>query len=326
MIVTGCYTTAKYNEQTSKHQEEDTINNKDEKNVSAVDKITQRILEKTDRQDQKIAVIEFSELKGSEYAESAKGKLVSERLITNLVNSGRVTVIERSQLEKVIDELKLNLQGIIDSSSAREVGTLLGIDSLVTGTVIELAENTEINARMIDAKSGKIISAITVHDLIDLPDKIAVNKDDTLQHQLGPGKKNSRPPMNNHPPENKAGLEERYKRLFSDKKFLRLIKETKHLIEQNPDNLIARYYLGLSLVRIKRPNAYANAVEHLRFVIKNGRGHRRMRKSAAKNLVFALFKSGRKKEADLAMNRLIRHFPELRRTGGVTGILKESDI
>jgi len=326
IVVAGCHSASRHKEQTIDQPEAYTWQKKAREHGSAVDRITQRILEKIDRLDQNIAVIEFSELRANEYVQSPKGKLISERLITNLVNSGEVAVIERGQLERVLEELKLNMQGIIDSSSAKEVGKVLGIDALITGTIIELKESSEINARMIDTESGRIMAAVTVQDMTELPEEPAAVDEAAGQNVAGQKKADDVSGGRARPLQNRLELEDSFKVLFRGKKFLLLAREAKREVDKNPDDLVARFYLGMSLVRINKKMAYTNAIEPLRFVVRHGEGHPVMRKVAAKNLVYALFKSGRRKEAKEAMKKLSHHLPALRNESGLAGIIKELDM
>lgn len=92
--------------------------------------------------------------------ESKGSTIVSERLITKIVEQKKLEVIERSLLEKVFKELKLQTSGGIDEESAKQIGKVLGVEAIVSGTLIDLGEEeVEINARLIQAETGKILVA-----------------------------------------------------------------------------------------------------------------------------------------------------------------------
>ena len=65
---------------------------------------------------------------------SSGSTLVAERLTTELVQR-HVAVVERSQMEKVLREIKLEMSGAVDSVSAKKLGKLLGVDVVVTGNL-----------------------------------------------------------------------------------------------------------------------------------------------------------------------------------------------
>ena len=78
--------------------------------------VTAIVAEVTKLQRKTVAVIEFSELSGTAYVPSPKGRLLTERITTQLVSSGKVEVVERAQLDKVIGELKLGVSGMFDDA------------------------------------------------------------------------------------------------------------------------------------------------------------------------------------------------------------------
>ncbi len=82
-----------------------------------------------------------------------------DKLITGLVNSGRFKVIERAQLEKILAEQKLGLTGIIDASTAAEIGKGIGVDAVVLGSVTRANNAVSVDARIIDTETAAIIAA-----------------------------------------------------------------------------------------------------------------------------------------------------------------------
>ncbi len=82
-----------------------------------------------------------------------------DKLITGFVNSKRFKVIERAQLEKILNEQKLGLSGIVDPSTAAEIGKGIGVDAVVLGSVTRAGNSLSIDARLIDTESAAIISA-----------------------------------------------------------------------------------------------------------------------------------------------------------------------
>lgn len=117
-------------------------------------KIEKRLLEGESR---KVAVLSFPYHDGKV---SSGSSLVQERLTTYLGGSRRVQVIERKLLEKVLSELKLGATGLLDDKTTAEVGRVLGVGAVVTGTLHDLKDGrTEVNARLIETESGRILTA-----------------------------------------------------------------------------------------------------------------------------------------------------------------------
>jgi len=109
----------------------------------------------------KIAVLDF-QMQGEKTEAKDMGKIVAEWLITGLVETGRFDVIERRLLEKLLEEQKLGVTGAIDPNSAAQLGKILGVKTIVSGTVTSLEGYTEINARLINVDTASIMAAVKV--------------------------------------------------------------------------------------------------------------------------------------------------------------------
>ncbi len=112
-------------------------------------------------ENKKIAIIPFAHADGR--AVSKDGSVVSERLTIKMINTRKFEIIERSVLDKVMDELKLQSTGAIDATSAKELGKVLGVEAIITGTLVETATGKiEVNARLIKTETAQAIGASQV--------------------------------------------------------------------------------------------------------------------------------------------------------------------
>lgn len=119
-----------------------------------------------DFQKTKIAVLDF-ELIGEKLETAGMGAILSEWFITSIVKSGRFDVVERAMLQKIISEQKLSSTGFIDESSATELGKILGVKVIISGSVLNLRGSVEINSRVISVESGSIIAAENIRSSAD---------------------------------------------------------------------------------------------------------------------------------------------------------------
>ncbi|MCB0689375.1 MAG: hypothetical protein KDC53_22710 [Saprospiraceae bacterium] len=69
------------------------------------------------------------------------GSGLTDMLSNALVECGCFSVVERSRMDDLMDELSLGMDGTVSSKSAAQVGNLLGAQYLVMGTITEFAEN-----------------------------------------------------------------------------------------------------------------------------------------------------------------------------------------
>ena len=108
-------------------------------------------------QNKKVAVLPFSY---TDKHASNDGVVISERLLTCIINKRDLEVIERGLLEKVLSELNLQRSGVIDASSIKGLGKILGVEALVAGTLTKRSDGRiEINARLIKTETAAVIAA-----------------------------------------------------------------------------------------------------------------------------------------------------------------------
>jgi TolB-like protein len=106
--------------------------------------------------NQRVTVADFTDIEGNDLEE---GKLFTEQIITRMLRHGRFRVIERSRLNTILDEKKLNLAGMTQEQE-KEIGTLLNVDAIISGTIAHFDDVEEIHARMIDVRTGEIYCAV----------------------------------------------------------------------------------------------------------------------------------------------------------------------
>jgi TolB-like protein len=125
-----------------------------------------------------IAVVEFADLEGNV---TNFGRFLAEELITRLHETEKFKVIERQLLNQVIKEQKLTLSGIVDPNSAKQLGRVLGVDAIVSGSISDLGKTVRVNARLISTETGEIF-AVAAREFV---------KDQTLIDLMGSGEANS---------------------------------------------------------------------------------------------------------------------------------------
>lgn len=83
----------------------------------------------------RIAVVDFDT---NQYSAQLTGSQLADFVVDELVNTGLFEVVEREKLASVASELGLSGSGMVDPSSAAQMGRLLGAKYLLTGRVISL--------------------------------------------------------------------------------------------------------------------------------------------------------------------------------------------
>jgi fibronectin type 3 domain-containing protein len=98
------------------------------------------------------------------------GASIADMVATEILKTYKYELIERSQIEQILQEQSLGMKGVTESALAMQVGKILGVQGVIVGTVPEYGmravESRElpavgINIRMIDAETGSIIWTVS---------------------------------------------------------------------------------------------------------------------------------------------------------------------
>jgi TolB-like protein len=79
---------------------------------------------------------------------------LSDMLITKLINTGKFDVVERSQLDRILQEKALAQSGVVEEKEAMQAAQLAGADVILIGTASVAGEKIETDARIVDLKNG----------------------------------------------------------------------------------------------------------------------------------------------------------------------------
>ncbi len=120
----------------------------------------------------RIAVMDF--LDQTNHPQWAVGRGMRVEFETRLVQTGQFEVIERDRLDQIMQEQGLGATGLVDPSSAAQIGKLLGVQAMIMGSVTKFDISTsrislpilgsvasseavvEIHIRVVDTNTGSI--------------------------------------------------------------------------------------------------------------------------------------------------------------------------
>ena len=109
----------------------------------------------------RVAVIDF-QAKGIPHSLAAN---TTELIRTELVNTGKYTVIERAQMTQILREQEFQMTGCTDVSCAVKVGKLLSARKILVGTVMKIGNKIIISGRIVDVERGVAEEAATQNAL-----------------------------------------------------------------------------------------------------------------------------------------------------------------
>jgi TolB-like protein len=104
--------------------------------------------------------------------QAGEAESLTEMFSTALQNTGRFVVMERKQLNLVLQEQEF--QSTQSEESAVKAGKVLAIRKMFSGSIGKLGDNYVVSVKMIDVESSRIDFAITKpydDDLEDINDK-----------------------------------------------------------------------------------------------------------------------------------------------------------
>lgn len=92
--------------------------------------------------------------------ENSTGGILTDALSDELLKSGKVRVMERSQMETVLREQGFQQAGSCDQNEcAVQMGKLLGIDRIVVGTVGKLGDSHTLSIRAVNVSTGEVLAS-----------------------------------------------------------------------------------------------------------------------------------------------------------------------
>lgn len=123
--------------------------------IKKLDNFTDEIIKKFEIDSSKAVVgIADFENKSGKAEKSNIGFAVSDIISQRLTELDQFIVVESSQIDKIIDSLKLGLSGLYDEKTVASIGNLVGAEYMVLGSVADIGGFYRINARVVNVETG----------------------------------------------------------------------------------------------------------------------------------------------------------------------------
>jgi hypothetical protein len=106
-----------------------------------------------------IVVMPF-DCKHEKLKELQLGQTVMELLTTNLSNTPDVTLVDRQNIDKIMQELTFSMSGMVDEATAASIGNMIGAKVMVLGSIMPLGTGDMlIVSRATNVETGEIIAS-----------------------------------------------------------------------------------------------------------------------------------------------------------------------
>lgn len=91
----------------------------------------------------RVAVMNFENNSSWNFWGDMIGYAAADELVTQLFRTGKFSLIERSQLEAILAEQDLGQSGRVNSAQVAEIGRLLGVQLILTGSITKFSIDTK---------------------------------------------------------------------------------------------------------------------------------------------------------------------------------------
>ena len=125
----------------------------------------------------RVAVFDF-DAKGISPDEAAT---LTERFRSVLIETQKFIMVERQKVNLILEELGLQMTGVVSEQSLSEAGAMLGVQRIVTGSIGKIEDTYTVDIRVVDVQSAKLLGSIsrnttgTKENLLALLERMAKN-------------------------------------------------------------------------------------------------------------------------------------------------------
>ncbi len=106
---------------------------------------------------QTVAVLDF-EGRGISQMEAAT---LTDRLMSELVKTNAVIMVERNQMKEIMEEQGLQQSGCVAAECAAEIGALLGVQNMISGSFGKLGSTYTVDASMFSVETGQTTKSVS---------------------------------------------------------------------------------------------------------------------------------------------------------------------
>ena len=106
-----------------------------------------------------------------------EAQTLTDRFSGELVNTNAVIMVERNQMDEILDEQGFQQSGCTSAECAAEIGAMLGVQKMISGSFGKLGNTYTIEAKMFSVETGQTERAVSKRykgEIDGLLDQIAI--------------------------------------------------------------------------------------------------------------------------------------------------------
>lgn len=109
-------------------------------------------------QEQKVVAVATFDITGNAVTQE-EADAITELFITELVSTGKVSVVDRANFDKIVKEMKFQASDWSDSAKTTALGNAANAQLISRGQIIKLGSKLYLSSSIIDAKNAKVLSS-----------------------------------------------------------------------------------------------------------------------------------------------------------------------
>ncbi|MDE6704791.1 MAG: DUF1566 domain-containing protein [Treponemataceae bacterium] len=109
-------------------------------------------------QEQKVIAVATFDITGNAVTQD-EADAITELFITELVSTGKVSVVDRANFDKIVKEMKFQASDWSDSAKTTALGNAANAHLISRGQIIKLGSKLYLSSSIIDAKNAKVLSS-----------------------------------------------------------------------------------------------------------------------------------------------------------------------
>jgi len=107
-------------------------------------------------QNEKLRVAVFDPTSSGTGVDEGTRMAVRELISSTFVNTGQFTIVERSLIERVMQEQKFSNSGAVDDSQASEIGKLIGANKIVLSVITLAGGRNMLSLKLVDVNTASV--------------------------------------------------------------------------------------------------------------------------------------------------------------------------
>ena len=109
-------------------------------------------------QEQKIIAVATFDITGNAVTQD-EADAITELFITELVSTGKISVVDRANFDKIVKEMKFQASDWSDSAKTTALGNAANAHLISRGQIIKLGSKLYLSSSIIDVKNAKVLSS-----------------------------------------------------------------------------------------------------------------------------------------------------------------------